>query len=88
MPESNVELCRGRVSFQVLTLLVGDHGGILVHESYVLVGRTFFPDAREVVRLEFGEFILHPGSLVHSGADIRSGTRHLMVIFAQISHVK
>jgi hypothetical protein len=50
--------------------------------------RTYFPDAREVVRLEFGEFILHPGSLVHSGADIRSGTRHLMVIFAQSGQVK
>jgi hypothetical protein len=54
----------------------------------VLVGRTFFLDAGEVVRLEFGEFILHPGSLVHSGADIQSGTRHLMVIFAQISQVE
>jgi len=51
--------------------------------SYV-GGGTFFPDARQVVRLEFGEFLLHPGSLVHSGRPIKNGTRHLMVIFAHI----
>jgi hypothetical protein len=47
--------------------------------------RTYFPDAGEVVRLQFGEFLLHPGALVHSGVDIAGGTRHLMVMFAQIN---
>jgi hypothetical protein len=47
---------------------------------------TSFPDARAVVRLDFGEFILHPGSLVHGGMPISSGTRHLMVIFAHVSN--
>jgi len=54
---------------------------------YCVAHRTYFPDAREVVRLDFGEFLLHPGSLVHSGMNIQSGTRHLMVIFAQISNL-
>ena len=54
---------------------VGTHG------CYSLC-RTFFPDANEVVRLEFGEFLLHPGSLVHAGMNISGGTRHLLVIFA------
>ena len=31
---------------------------------------TFFPDAYEVVKLDFGEFILHPGSLVHAGMNM------------------
>lgn len=58
------------------------------HESLTALfipKRTYFPEAREIVRLDFGEFLLHPGSVVHSGANIGSGTRHLMVIFAQIS---
>jgi hypothetical protein len=45
---------------------------------------TFFPDAYEVVKLDFGEFILHPGSLVHAGMNITGGTRHLMVVFANV----
>lgn len=45
-------------------------------------GGTCFPDACTNVRLEFGEFLLHPGSCVHGGTKILSGTRYLMVIFA------
>jgi hypothetical protein len=47
-------------------------------------GRTFFPAANEIVRLEFGEFLIHPGSLVHGGMNILHGTRHLMIFFANI----
>jgi hypothetical protein len=28
-------------------------------------GGTFFPDAKATVKLEFGEFLIHPGDLVH-----------------------
>lgn len=45
--------------------------------------RTHFLDANEVVKLEFGEFLLHPGHLVHGGVRITRGTRYLMVIFAR-----
>ncbi|KAL7552935.1 hypothetical protein ACHAWF_016189 [Thalassiosira exigua] len=31
--------------------------------------------------LEFGEFLIHPGNLVHGGVDIIRGTRHLMILF-------
>lgn len=48
---------------------------------YVL-RRTYFPDAHTIVRMEYGEFILHPGNLVHGGVDITSGERYLMVLFA------
>ena len=46
--------------------------------------RTYFPDANETVRLEYGEFLIHPGNLVHAGMDITKGTRYLMVIFTHI----
>jgi len=46
-------------------------------------GGTHFLDANEVVKLEFGEFLLHPGHLVHGGVRITRGTRYLMVIFAR-----
>lgn len=45
-------------------------------------GGTFFPEANQNVRLEFGEFLLHPGSAVHGGTPITGGSRYLMVIFA------
>ncbi len=48
-------------------------------------GGTFFPAADENVRLEFGEFILHPGQIVHGGTDISSGSRILMVLFTHIN---
>jgi len=44
-------------------------------------GGTYFPDADAVVRLEFGEFLIHPGGLVHGGVNITQGTRYLMVLF-------
>jgi hypothetical protein len=43
--------------------------------------RTVFPDANATVRLEFGEFLIHPGNLVHGGVDITHGSRYLMIIF-------
>jgi hypothetical protein len=74
----------------------GNHQGVELHHdkcditvnlmmsrSYTYSGGgTYFPDARTNVRLEFGEFLLHPGCCVHAGSNITSGTRYLMVIFA------
>ncbi len=45
-------------------------------------GGTYFEAAKTNVRLEFGEFLLHPGQAVHGGTDIDSGSRILMVVFA------
>jgi len=45
------------------------------------MNRTYFPDANETVRLEFGEFLIHPGNLVHGGVDITQGSRYLMIMF-------
>ena len=42
---------------------------------------TYFPDANETVKLELGEFLIHPGNLVHAGVNITRGNRYLMVIF-------
>jgi hypothetical protein len=50
--------------------------------------RTYFPDAHATVKLELGEFLIHPGNLVHSGVDIQSGTRYLMVLFTHITHIE
>ena len=47
-------------------------------------GGTYFPDLNKVVRLKYGEFLLHPGSLVHGGTEISKGTRYLMVLFAHL----
>ena len=44
-------------------------------------GGTYFPSAETVVRLKFGEFLLHPGGLVHGGVNITQGDRVLMVMF-------
>ena len=43
--------------------------------------RTYFPDADTTVRLEYGEFLIHPGNLVHSGVDITRGERYIMILF-------
>jgi len=51
-------------------------------------GGTYFPDADQNVRLNYGDFLLHPGSCVHSGVDIKGGTRYLMVIFANEKRTK
>lgn len=45
-------------------------------------GGTFIAAMNKVVRLEQGEFLLHPGGLVHSGNPIITGTRYLLVTFA------
>ncbi|KAG7354642.1 hypothetical protein IV203_003998 [Nitzschia inconspicua] len=45
-------------------------------------GGTMIVDIGRVVKLEKGEVLLHPGSLVHGGMDICGGTRFLLVTFA------
>ena len=45
------------------------------------MNRTYFPDANATIRLEFGEFLIHPGNLVHGGVDITQGSRYLMIMF-------
>ena len=47
-------------------------------------GGTMLADIGRVVRLEKGEFLLHPGSMVHGGMDITEGTRFLLVTFAHL----
>ncbi len=47
-------------------------------------GGTYFPDAKATVKLEFGEFLIHPGNLVHAGVDIVQGTRTLMILFTHV----
>lgn len=49
---------------------------------YVFFFRTYFPEAKQTVRLEYGEFLLHPGTCVHGGVNITRGTRFIMVTFA------
>jgi hypothetical protein len=44
-------------------------------------GGTFYPATGSTLRCAQGEFVLHPGSLVHAGTDITAGTRHLLVFF-------
>jgi hypothetical protein len=47
-------------------------------------GGTFFPAALTTVHLQPGEFLLHPGSLIHQGLDVTAGTRYLMVMFCHV----
>ena len=54
---------------------------MLSRSSSYAGGGTYFPDANQTVRLEFGEFLIHPGNLVHGGIDITSGKRYLMILF-------
>jgi hypothetical protein len=44
-------------------------------------GGTYYPATGSTLRCAQGEFVLHPGSLVHAGTDITAGTRHLLVFF-------
>ncbi|KAL3894027.1 MAG: hypothetical protein SGARI_007868 [Bacillariaceae sp.] len=41
-------------------------------------GGTMLVDIGRVVRLDKGEVLLHPGSMVHGGMDITEGTRYLL----------
>jgi hypothetical protein len=50
--------------------------------SFSYLHSTWIPNIGEVVRLQFGEFLLHPGSLLHGGVNITSGNRYLMILFA------
>ena len=54
---------------------------MLSHSNEYSGGGTYFPSAESVVRLEFGEFLLHPGGLVHGGVNITQGNRMLLVMF-------
>ena len=47
-------------------------------------GGTTIAAIGQVVRLELGEVLLHPGSMVHGGNPITAGTRYLMVTFADL----
>lgn len=47
-------------------------------------GGTRFPNLAQVVRLEQGEMLLHPGSLVHGGDEITSGKRYILVWFCHL----
>lgn len=47
-------------------------------------GGTFIAAINRVIRLEQGEFLLHPGCLVHGGNPITAGTRYLLVTFADL----
>jgi predicted 2-oxoglutarate/Fe(II)-dependent dioxygenase YbiX len=47
-------------------------------------GGTMLVDIDRVIRLEKGEVLLHPGSMVHGGMDITEGTRYLLVTFAHL----
>lgn len=55
---------------------------MLSRSNQYVGGGTYFRDADLNVRLEFGEFLLHPGNVVHAGTEITKGTRFLMVLFA------
>jgi hypothetical protein len=45
-------------------------------------GGTYFSAAKKIVRLNYGEFLIHPGGAVHSGVDITRGSRYLFIMFA------
>ena len=47
-------------------------------------GGTYYPAVGDTLRLGQGEFVLHPGSLVHAGTEITAGTRHLLVFFCHL----
>jgi hypothetical protein len=56
----------------------------LSRRSDYVGGGTFIVDVGRVIKLDRGEFLLHPGSLVHAGMDITEGTRYLLVTFAYL----
>ncbi|KAL3808222.1 hypothetical protein ACHAXA_011290, partial [Cyclostephanos tholiformis] len=61
------------------------HTGVELHHDKCDVTANIMlskSNAYSGVRMEYGEFILHPGNLVHGGADIVSGERYLMILFA------
>ena len=43
-------------------------------------GGTYFEAIDTTIMLQPGEMIVHPGSLKHSGVDITSGVRHVLVV--------
>ena len=57
---------------------------MLSRSSDYVGGGTYFCDMDQTIRLERGELLFHPGSLVHSGRDIMSGSRLLLVWFVHL----
>lgn len=53
-------------------------------DTYAGGGTTIAALGGQVIRLELGEFLLHPGSLVHGGNPITAGTRYLLITFANL----
>ncbi|CAJ1951236.1 unnamed protein product [Cylindrotheca closterium] len=47
-------------------------------------GGTYIRDTGSIIKLNYGECLLHPGSLVHGGMEVTKGTRYLMVTFAHL----
>jgi hypothetical protein len=72
-----------------------DHKGVCMHTDSADItvnialsdpadfeaGGTYFESINETVVLEQGEMVLHVGSLKHSGVDIKSGIRYILVSF-------
>ena len=44
-------------------------------------GGTFFRSLRRTIKVRKGQVIIHPGALFHSGVNITSGIRQLVVCF-------
>jgi hypothetical protein len=74
------------------------HVGVSLHHDHCTVtanlmmsdsrnyigGGTVFAAFNTTVHLEKGEFLLHPGNLIHGGRNIESGNRYLLVFFCNI----
>lgn len=52
---------------------------------YILLMPVILTNGRRSIlpirRLEYGELLIHPGTIVHGGVDITSGKRYLMIMF-------
>ena len=57
---------------------------VLSRSDTYVGGGTTVAAIGQVIRLEQGEFLLHPGSLIHGGNPITAGTRYLLVTFADL----
>ncbi|GKY99164.1 hypothetical protein MPSEU_000871900 [Mayamaea pseudoterrestris] len=57
---------------------------LLSHSNEYQGGGTYFCDLDATVRLERGELLFHPGSLVHAGREITNGSRLLLVWFLHL----
>jgi predicted 2-oxoglutarate/Fe(II)-dependent dioxygenase YbiX len=66
--------CAITVNLSLNDYQVGDYTG----------GGTYLADLHDTVRLRRGEFLIHPGRLLHGGCPITSGTRYILVFFCQL----